>query len=86
MAARTGTALEINAMPSRIDLKDIHAYRARELGVRLVINTDAHAAEHLGFMRFGIGAARRGWCQSKDILNTRPLAEVRACFFSQGKV
>jgi DNA polymerase (family 10) len=85
-AARTGTALEINAMPSRIDLKDIHAYRARELGVRLVINTDAHAAEHLGFMRFGIGAARRGWCQPEDILNTRPLAEVRDCFSSQGKV
>ncbi len=72
-AARTNTILEINAMPSRLDLKDIHAYRARELGVKLVINTDAHSTEHLGFMRFGVGVARRGWCEAKDILNTRPL-------------
>jgi DNA polymerase (family 10) len=75
-AARTNTILEINAMPSRLDLKDIHAYRARELGVKLVINTDAHSAEHLSFMRFGVGVARRGWCQARDILNTRPLGEI----------
>jgi len=75
-AVRTNTALEINAMPSRLDLKDIHAYRARELGVKLVINTDAHSTEHLEFMRFGVGVARRGWCQAQDILNTRPLEEV----------
>jgi DNA polymerase (family 10) len=77
-AAKTKTMLEINAMPSRLDLKDIHAYRARELGVKLIINTDAHCAEHLGFMRFGVGVARRGWCQAKDIINTRPLKEVMA--------
>ena len=77
-AAQTNTILEINGMPSRLDLKDIHAYRARELGVKLVINTDAHSAEHLEFMRFGIGVARRGWCQAQDILNTRPLEEVIA--------
>jgi len=77
-AVRTNTALEINAMPSRLDLKDIHAYRARELGVKLVINTDAHSTEHLEFMRFGVGIARRGWCQAQDILNTRPLEEVIA--------
>jgi DNA polymerase (family 10) len=77
-AAKTRTMLEINAMPSRLDLRDIHAYRARELGVKLVINTDAHSAEHLGFMRFGVGVARRGWCQAKDIINTRPLKEVMA--------
>jgi len=75
-AAKTGTMLEINAMPSRLDLKDIHAYRARELGVKLAINTDAHSTDHLEFMRFGIGVARRGWCQAQDILNTRPLEEV----------
>ena len=75
-AAKTNTMLEINAMPSRLDLKDIHAYRARQLGVKLVINTDAHSTEHLQFMRFGIGVARRGWCQAQDILNTRPLDEV----------
>jgi len=77
-AARTNTMLEINAMPSRLDLKDIHTYRARELGVKLVINTDAHSTEHLGFMRFGVGVARRGWCEAKDIVNTRPLKEVIA--------
>ena len=76
VAAKTNTILEINAMPSRLDLKDIHAYRARELGVKLVINTDAHSTEHLQFMRFGIGVARRGWCQAQDILNTRPLDEI----------
>jgi len=83
-AARTGTIMEINAMPSRLDLKDIHAYRARELGVKLVINTDAHATEHLGFMRFGVGVARRGWCEAGDIINTRPLAEILAYLKSRG--
>ncbi len=77
-AVRTSTMLEINATPSRLDLKDIHVYRARELGVKLVINTDAHAAEHLEFMRFGIGVARRGWCEAEDIMNTRPLKEIIA--------
>ncbi|MFC2006289.1 DNA polymerase/3'-5' exonuclease PolX [Chloroflexota bacterium] len=75
-AAGTNTILEINAMPSRLDLKDTHAYRARELGVKLVINTDSHSTEHLGFIRFGVGLARRGWCETKDILNTRPLGEL----------
>ena len=77
-ALRTNTALEINAMPSRLDLKDIHTYRARELGVKLLISTDAHSTEHLEFMRFGVGVARRGWCQAADILNTRPLKEFIA--------
>ncbi len=81
-AARTNTMLEINGMPSRLDLKDIHAYRARELGVKLVINTDAHSTEHLEFMRFGVGVARRGWCEAQDILNTKPLQEVIACLTS----
>jgi DNA polymerase (family 10) len=75
-AAKNNTMLEINAMPSRLDLKDVHAYRARELGVKLTISTDAHSTEHLGFMRFGVGVARRGWCEAQDILNTRPLAEL----------
>ena len=77
-AAKHNKALEINAMPSRLDLKDIHAYRARELGVKLVLGTDAHSSGHLGFMRFGIGVARRGWCQPEHILNTRPVDEVLA--------
>ncbi len=77
-AARTKTVLEINATPSRLDLKDIHAYRARELGVMLAINTDAYSTEQLRFIRFGVGTARRGWCQATDILTTRPLSELGA--------
>jgi len=77
-AARHGKALEINAIPERLDLKDIHAYRARELGVTLAIGTDAHAVYHLGFMKFGIGVARRAWCKPGDILNNRTLHEVLA--------
>jgi DNA polymerase (family 10) len=75
-ALRYGKTLEINAMPDRLDLKDLHARRARELGVMLAIGADAHAVSHLGFMKFGIGLARRAWCRPKDILNTRPLKEV----------
>jgi len=77
-AVRTNTALEINGIPSRLDLKDTHTYRARELGVKLVISTDAHSTDHLDFMRFGVGVARRGWCEAQDILNTRLLSEVIA--------
>jgi DNA polymerase (family 10) len=77
-ALKHGKALEINAIPDRLDLKDIHAYRARELGVTLAIGTDAHAVYHLGFMKFGIGVARRAWCRPGDILNTRPMSEVLA--------
>jgi DNA polymerase (family 10) len=77
-AVKYNKALEINAMPSRLDLKDIHIYRARELGVKLIMGTDSHSTAHLGFMRFGIGIARRGWCQSKDILNTKPMKEMLA--------
>lgn len=75
-AAKYNKALEINAMPDRLDLKDIHAQRAHSLGVKLVLGTDAHGIAQLGVMRFGIGVARRGWCQPEHILNTRPLAEI----------
>lgn len=75
-ALEHGKALEINGMPSRLDLKDVHAFRARELGVKLVISTDAHQAGHLPMMRFGVGVARRAWCEAGDILNTRPLREL----------
>jgi len=78
VAAKTNTMLEINAMPSRLDLKDTHAHRARELGVKLIISTDAHSTEHLEFIRFGVGVARRGWCQAQDIVNTRPVEEIIA--------
>ena len=77
-AAKNNVILEISAMPSRLDLKDIHIYRAKELGIKLSINTDAHSAEHLRFMRFGVGVARRGWCEPQDIFNTGSLEEVIA--------
>jgi DNA polymerase (family 10) len=76
MAARYGKILEINAMPDRLDLKDIHAFRARDLGVKLAIGTDAHSTAHLRFMRFGVGIARRAWCEPMHIINTLPLAEL----------
>jgi len=84
-AKRTATMLEINAMPSRLDLKDTHIYRARELGVMLVINTDAHSPEHLALSRFGIGIARRGWCEAGDVANTRSLPELLKLIKPKGK-
>jgi DNA polymerase (family 10) len=69
-ARDTNTVLEINAHPNRMDLADVHARRAREKGVKLVINTDAHQVSHFGYMRFGIGLARRAWLEKKDVLNT----------------
>jgi DNA polymerase (family 10) len=68
--------MEISAMPDRLDLKDIHAFRARELGVKLAIGTDAHSIGHLDLMRFGIGVARRAWCEPHHILNTLPIAKL----------
>jgi len=76
-ARQSNTALEINAMPSRLDLKDVHIQRAKELGGKLVISTDAHSSEQLDHIRFGVGMARRGWCEPHHILNTRPLAELQ---------
>ncbi|PKB80643.1 MAG: hypothetical protein BZY88_08325 [SAR202 cluster bacterium Io17-Chloro-G9] len=69
-ARATGTALEINASPERLDLKDSHAQRARELGVPLVISTDSHHHAHLGKRRFGVAVARRAWCEPAHVLNT----------------
>ncbi|MBM2832346.1 MAG: polymerase, partial [Dehalococcoidia bacterium] len=84
-AARSGVALEINAMPDRLDLKDIHAFRARELGVKLIISTDAHSIAQLGLMRFGIGVAKRAWCEPAHILNTRPLSEFMSLLPQRGR-
>lgn len=73
LAARAaGTAVEINASPSRLDLNDLHARRAKELGIPVAINTDAHAIGQLDYMRFGVSVARRGWLTPKDVLNTWP--------------
>jgi DNA polymerase (family 10) len=77
-AAQTSTSLEINAMPDRLDLKDMHIFRARELGVKLSLGTDSHATEHLPLMRFGVGIARRGWAGAGHVLNTLPAEGVIA--------
>jgi DNA polymerase (family 10) len=79
-ALETGTALEINASPERLDLKDTHVLRARELGVPLVISTDSHETGSLAQIRYGVAVARRGWCEPHHILNTRPLEEFLAFF------
>ena len=69
--------LEINAEPDRLDLNDIHAKAAKEMGVKLAISTDAHATHALGYMRFGIDQARRGWLEAGDAINSRSLAQLR---------
>ena len=77
-AADTGTALELNASPNRLDLKDSHAHRARELGVPLVISSDAHRVETLDNQRFGVAVARRAWCERAHILNTMTWPELES--------
>jgi DNA polymerase (family 10) len=69
--------LEVNAHPERLDLTDIHCRMAREEGVLLAVNTDAHSMLDLENTRFGIGQARRGWLEKSDVLNTRSYAELR---------
>jgi DNA polymerase (family 10) len=78
-AARAeGTAIEINASPSRLDLSDLHARRAKDLGIPIAINTDAHTISQLEYMRFGISVARRAWLTPADVLNTRPEKQLVA--------
>lgn len=77
-AARTGTFLEINGSPRRRDLGEIHARAARDAGVLLVVDSDAHGPETLDNQRWGIATARRAWLTAADVANTRPWAELRA--------
>jgi DNA polymerase (family 10) len=72
-AKRTGTILEIDAYPERLDLKDEHVRKAIQAGVKLAIDTDAHSVNHLGYLHFGIATARRGWATRADVVNTLPL-------------
>ena len=75
-AVELGVAVEHNASPARADLSDLHLRRARELGCRIVVNTDAHATEELDQMRYGITQLRRAWLTAGDVLNTLPTAEA----------
>jgi DNA polymerase (family X) len=70
-------AVELNANPERLDLSDVHVFRARELGVPVVISTDAHSPDNLRYMRYGVDQARRGWLEKKDVLNTKTLGQIR---------
>ena len=72
-ANETKTILEINAFPERLDLNDQNIRRAKEAGVKMIINTDSHHRDQLRFIEFGIAQARRGWAIQKDIVNTRPV-------------
>jgi len=74
-AKDTGTVLDIDAYPDRLDLKDEHIKKAIEVKVKLDISSDAHSKVHLHFLEFGVAQARRGWATAKDIINTRQLKE-----------
>ncbi|MHB1495841.1 MAG: DNA polymerase/3'-5' exonuclease PolX, partial [Acidithiobacillus sp.] len=77
-ARERGCFLEINAQPERLDLVDIHARMAKEEGVLLAVNSDAHSIHDFDNLHFGLQQARRGWLEKKDVLNTRTLKELRA--------
>lgn len=76
-AHERGCHLEVNAEPERLDLTDVHAQAAKSMGVKVAISTDAHTTAAFGYMRFGVDQARRGWLEVADVVNTRPLGELK---------
>jgi len=76
-AVERGCVLELNAHPDRLDLNDVHCQMAKKMGLKIAVSTDAHSLDDLKLMRFGIGQARRGWIEPADVVNTRPLPELR---------
>ncbi|MGW5660564.1 DNA polymerase/3'-5' exonuclease PolX [Streptomyces sp. NPDC003758] len=82
--ARTGTALEINAQPDRLDLCDEDILRARQHGVKFAVNTDAHSVLHLAHLRYGVATAQRGWLTADDVINTWPLRRLRRFLAKDG--
>jgi DNA polymerase (family 10) len=77
-AVETGTLLEINADPHRLDLDGEHARLAKDRGVKLTLGSDAHVTDGLGVMPFGVATARRAWCEARDVVNTRKLEDLLA--------
>lgn len=75
-AAKTGTILEINSSPQRLDLNDFLVKKAKNLGIKIAINTDAHSQDSLRDMMYGVWVARRGWLEKRDVINTLPLKEL----------
>jgi DNA polymerase (family 10) len=78
VAAETGTALEVNSIPARLDLDDVHVRRALELGVKVAVNSDAHHVGGLDSLPFGLATARRGWATDRDVLNTMSVEDLSA--------
>ena len=76
-AVELDVAVEINANPNRLDLNDVHARRAKELGLKVAISTDAHSVQHLDYMSYGVDQARRGWLEKKDVLNAMTVDRFR---------
>jgi DNA polymerase (family 10) len=84
-ARELGCHLELNAEPDRLDIDDLQAQAARAAGVKVAISTDAHSLDALKCMRFGVDQARRGWLGANDVINTRPLGEVRKLLARQAR-
>jgi DNA polymerase (family 10) len=82
--ARTGTALEVNAHPNRLDLPSAHIRAAKDAGVKFAIDSDAHFTGGLDYLRYGVGTAQRGWLTPDDVINTWPLPRLRA-FLRKGR-
>ncbi len=80
VAKETETILEINSSPYRLDLKDTNIKKAKEAGVKMIINTDAHEKEQMDQMEYGVSQARRGWAEKGDVINTQPLDKVLKYF------
>jgi DNA polymerase (family 10) len=78
VAAETGTILEVNSAPNRLDLDDMHIHHAVQLGVRLAINSDAHTSDFLDVVEYGVATARRGWAEAHDVVNTLPVRQLLA--------
>ena len=76
IAKETGTILEINSWPERLDLKDIYIKMAKRIGVKMIVNTDSHQKDQMRFMEFGVAQARRGWAEKSDIINTNSVEEL----------
>jgi len=75
-AKDTGTFIELNGNPIRLDLDDIHCRKAKELGILIAVTTDSHATSQLDLMRYGVLTARRGWLEKKDVLNALPYGKL----------
>ncbi|MEA3493180.1 MAG: DNA polymerase/3'-5' exonuclease PolX [Candidatus Margulisiibacteriota bacterium] len=82
-AKKFNVVMEINAHPKRLDLADIYCMRAKELGVKLAICTDAHSTDQLELMKFGVITARRGWLEKKNTINTLPLAKLKKLLYAR---